>query len=442
MPDIPQRSRGKKRTACYRCGTRKIACSATYPCNACVKSNSCCEFERQPRSPSPRIQDMREQKSVGDITLAHDPPTVTPPADNHSLSSISLEDHVDGGVSSTESDGTNNVETKESPAKEVEYSGMMIDYESIFRQGLDPAFFCQNLNSTPPTQIHSGTRDLFAFRFLKQSTMALGLANSFECGTLAERQALLERFSGPQPMSHIENLIPQSDSHDVDDKMPPNCHPTPTTTAPNDQGSRFPSTSFLERDLPGDLHSVTDAIVSAIREVIVHKPLGSKVTMSWSPSVEASCSSFFSAQNLQQNLGFYWSCWYPNFPVMHEPTFSAVETSPALLAAMSIIGACLCPRSTDRANANMWFSVLEELAFGDPILLDNTISVQDGKLGDRKAVRRRLEATQAAYLVCVFQNWEGSKDSRLRVRYQGYATLLAVSVWLLWHNNIISFFDH
>ncbi|KAJ2898193.1 hypothetical protein MKZ38_004119 [Zalerion maritima] len=139
--------------------------------------------------------------------------------------------------------------------------------------------------------------------------------------------------------------------------------------------------------LETDTGACTDAIVSLLKEVTLSKPGGSKISITWSAAIEATCYQLFSARDLERNLAFF----------------------------------------CDRAHANIWFNSLEELVFQDEILLDDSISVGRSGAGDDNKVWRRLEAIQAAYLVCLIQNWEGSKLSKRRVRSHRRAVVLGAA---------------
>ncbi|KAK1727994.1 uncharacterized protein BDZ83DRAFT_665526, partial [Colletotrichum acutatum] len=214
---------------------------------------------------------------------------------------------------------------------------------------------------------------------MKRFTKFAGLAQSFECGSLQERH-LNNRPNDQIPQSHVE-----------------------------------------------EASDVTFKIVAMLKDITISKPRGSKINISWSSSIEFSCHNFFSPQRLQDNLELFWSCWYPNCPIIHKPSFSTSNASPMLIAAMAVLGACLSPSPSVRANANIWFNSVEELAFLDEALLDESITVDDSISCDDDAVYRRLEAIQAAYLVCLIQYWEGVKPSKRRIRRNRYAVVLDVT---------------
>ncbi|KAJ9245289.1 hypothetical protein DTO169E5_1156 [Paecilomyces variotii] len=73
----------------------------------------------------------------------------------------------------------------------------------------------------------------------------------------------------------------------------------------------------------------------------------------------------------------------------------------------------------------MWFDVVEEIVFDDEWLEeDYTPSTwARNPAGDLK----RLRSLQAAYFVCLFQNWEGSESSKQRIRRHRYNTLIAIA---------------
>ena len=47
-------------------------------------------------------------------------------------------------------------------------------------------------------------------------------------------------------------------------------------------------------------------------------------------------------------------------------------------------------------------------------------------LNSISACREKVQALQAAYMVCLYQNWEGSDASKRRIRRYRFATLVSV----------------
>ncbi len=77
----------------------------------------------------------------------------------------------------------------------------------------------------------------------------------------------------------------------------------------------------------------------------------------------------------------------------------------------------------DNENAQMWFNCVEELVFIDEDF-NSDVSFSSGSLG---AHRNKIQALQAAYMVCLYQTWEGNDASKRRVRRNRFATLVSVS---------------
>lgn len=79
----------------------------------------------------------------------------------------------------------------------------------------------------------------------------------------------------------------------------------------------------------------------------------------------------------------------------------------------------------------MWFNCVEEMVFADddfcrdidPPPVNNT-TPPFSTLADRP----RLQALQAAYIVCLFQNWEGTDASKRRIRRHRFSTVVSVGI--------------
>lgn len=71
----------------------------------------------------------------------------------------------------------------------------------------------------------------------------------------------------------------------------------------------------------------------------------------------------------------------------------------------------------------MWFNCVEELVFIDEDFNSDLSFSSSGKMS---AHRNKLQALQAAYMVCLYQTWEGNDASKRRVRRNRFATLVSV----------------
>lgn len=56
--------------------------------------------------------------------------------------------------------------------------------------------------------------------------------------------------------------------------------------------------------------------------------------------------------NEQRYLAAYWTWVYPQYPIVHKPTFDLDRTTPLLRASMLALGACMLQSRTDIENAS------------------------------------------------------------------------------------------
>jgi hypothetical protein len=103
------------------------------------------------------------------------------------------------------------------------------------------------------------------------------------------------------------------------------------------------------------------------------------------------------------------------------------KAAPTLVAAMALIGACLSPDEREHATAQIWLDAVEEIVFGDELFLGHDISEAWNDSSAAKARQSHIEILQAAYCVCLYQTWEGSKRSKRRVLRQRFNDLVYVS---------------
>lgn len=79
----------------------------------------------------------------------------------------------------------------------------------------------------------------------------------------------------------------------------------------------------------------------------------------------------------------------------------------------------------DNEDARTWFNCVEEMVFIDDDFNSDLTYQSSGNIAIQ---RRRIQAVQAAYIVCLYQNWEGTDASKSRIRRYRFATLVSVSV--------------
>jgi hypothetical protein len=75
----------------------------------------------------------------------------------------------------------------------------------------------------------------------------------------------------------------------------------------------------------------------------------------------------------------------------------------------------------ERTKGRIYAELVEKLVFSHPLLsLYSNTNVADGR------GMSPVKALQAAYLVCLLQNWEGDDAAKKRIRQYRFITLIAV----------------
>lgn len=92
---------------------------------------------------------------------------------------------------------------------------------------------------------------------------------------------------------------------------------------------------------------------------------------------------------------------------------------------MCLIGACMSPDPVDSGGAKLWFNCVEELVFNSDDFCDDTQAPTCRDTGEVKWRREKLRALQAAYMVLLYQTWEGTDSSKRRVRRLRFSMIIA-----------------
>lgn len=249
-------------------------------------------------------------------------------------------------------------------------------YDFLNQESIDDAEAIPDEANTKPARF---------LGFLSNFTSDSGLIHSFDCGTREQRQAVA------------------------------------TATALESNQAASTEAQWL----PDPLSFKSHEIIASIQDIVTHKPRQSSITISWSPMVFEACTQFFSAANIRHYLSLYWALWHPNVNIMHKPTFDAPSAKAYLLAAMCLIGACVSPDPTDVVAARQWFNCVEETVFTSDDFCNDSQAPVDRDTGQVQWRHEKLRALQAAYMVLLYQNWEGSDSSKRRVRRLRFSMLVA-----------------
>lgn len=253
--------------------------------------------------------------------------------------------------------------------------------------------------------------------FLDNFTTKSGLVHSFDCGTNEQRQKVLSQYSsrriGDDPSLSLTTFLAESSSVSGNAE---------TSVGVQDISSAAMSVPQWLSD-PMSLKS--HEILVCIKDIVLHKTGRRTVTLTWSPTVQDSCAHFFSPSNIRRYLGLYWALWHPNVNIMHKPTFDPLSSKAYLLATMCLIGACMSPDPADSNQARLWFNCVEELVFNSDDFCDDALPPTCRDTGEVKWRHEKLRSLQAAYMVLLYQTWEGTDSSKRRVRRMRFSMVIA-----------------
>lgn len=252
---------------------------------------------------------------------------------------------------------------------------------------------------TPVAAGRSPSESEGRLEFLGNFTSKTGLIYSFDCGTIEQRQWFMQQ---------------------------PNSASASNSEVTNKNGrAENESNSAITQWLSDSLLLKSHEILVAIQEVVVNKHRQSSITLTWSSSLQIACAAFFSLDNVRRCLDLYWALWHPNVNIIHKPTFDPTTSKAYLVAAMCVIGACVSPVSSDVSAARPWFNCVEEIIFTSDDLCEDSLSTRCRDTGQERWDRAKLRALQAAYIVLLYQNWEGTDTSKRRMRRLRFSMIVA-----------------
>lgn len=475
IPKVPSKSRGRHPKACDQCSSLKRACVSLGPqqsCELCTTKKISCSYRRFAR----KISDRRDRLGHHDVNspIQNTNPDLSP----------SLVDRRSPALTSLASAIRSN-EAANSFCNDTSwcsnFNWLNHDFTRTFQVEYNMAspYNCRPTN----VQLSLATSLPFFFRVSK----SIGLASTFECGTPGDRSrvcnyalelsvhrnAIRSASTYVEPRANLKGII-------VDRQRGPasfglQCQPL-TTESPDESGHNllsyqidspekindseswvdpaavlynlgsgfslnFPTENLisgvpgLDPQLPPfqtedpsfRLPSRCQQIINRLREATLRQQQNSIISSTWSPSLEKVCLQLFTAENQERFLALFWSAWYPNWPTIHQPTFDPMKAHLDLVITMMLMGACMSPRQTDRSMASIWFNTIEELIFS----ANDFSSYQDNQsqpLSPIDWLSDRLGLLQAAYCICLLQTWEGSRESKRRIRRHRYNSIIWVSI--------------
>lgn len=284
---------GARRRACDRCVIQKKACTSTPPCESCRKRGLACFFSTN--------SDLDTSSSARNPT---DSTSFDIPVEQHTLSSPGNFDMSFSSLGPELRAEVPNFGHQTWPNTLLAY-----DHEAFLHDTLSPST--------------DGTNTL---HFLNRFTSKVGLATTFDCGTLEQRELTASVLNGWESMSFEPEPFPA-------DAMP-------SIPLPVRRNSNAFDCLYIPLSNDPLIHK-TYEILGLIQEVITVRPRNSSVKLEWSTTIKDSCLQFFSPRNIRRFLRLYWPIWHPNINFIHQPTFDPMTTKPSLLAVITLIGIIL-----------------------------------------------------------------------------------------------------
>ncbi|PGH10833.1 hypothetical protein AJ80_07384 [Polytolypa hystricis UAMH7299] len=379
-----------RRRACDRCVRQKKACNGTQPCQNCSKRATACSYFTGTNAVNNPIP-ARLPLSASTAT-----PFIPTPLDlEPDLLSQGRtdQDPLSSAIDAMMPSSLEVPQFRHLPMNPFEplSDPDMFDYRTSNWQDI---FYLTPDGHTAREQPVTGGDGPYRFEFLRDFTSMTGFVHSFDCGTPQQRHDVLAKIK--------------------------ECEPQEVMLAGQDATSGALD-GVLSSWLNDPLALKTHQILLLIKQVVTVKPRNSFVTISWSSTLEQKCLQFFSPASLRKFFELYWSIWSPNVNFLHRPTFDPTSSKPILLAAMALIGACVSPDPTDNENASIWFNCVEELVF-----TDEDLNSEPPYIFNSPTYRQKLQALQAGYMVCLYQNWEGTDANKSRIRRYRYSTVVSI----------------
>ncbi|KAK4117941.1 hypothetical protein N657DRAFT_685618 [Parathielavia appendiculata] len=417
--DGPAAPSSSRRRSCDRCVRQKKACNAAQPCLNCERRSLECRY-----SSSNQLASLPVQPAVppADSSHAHLQPSPNTQARPGHCEPIDFTfDHIPfDDLDTFIAQAVSQFPMLDGPSPDPwpDNASFTQSQATTASRGIDP--FPQERSETSSYRGYS-------FRFLSERTSRTGLVSSFECATLAQRQQVVAAFHQSQ---YIEQQPP--DFLLAVPSLPISADEVDPQNPSLPLGLVFPETDLSSWSswTHDPVVIKLQQVVLLVKKVVTTKPHDRTITINWSAALEHRCRQFFSPPRFAKFIELYWSVWHPNVNILHRPTFDTASSKPILLAAMALIGSCVSPDPVDIEDARMWFNCVEEMVFTDddfcrdiepPAVCDITLPI------NTVVNRPTLEALQAALIVCLYQNWEGTDASKRRIRRHRFSTVVSTA---------------
>ncbi|KAF7958314.1 hypothetical protein EAE96_001865 [Botrytis aclada] len=151
---------------------------------------------------------------------------------------------------------------------------------------------------------------------------------------------------------------------------------------------------------------------------VTHQRLSELCDGDLPPFSEEIKTVLFTVPNLIEFTRLFFDHWYPNCPIIHQPTYNLETVSLPLLFAVFLIGAAYsAPRDT-AGLAKECDALCEEFVFENEELKEILCSNQYVEKSTS------LQIIQAAFLVSVLRNWQNGQLARKKMRNRRYCDVV------------------
>ncbi|KAH6988257.1 hypothetical protein BKA56DRAFT_728961 [Ilyonectria sp. MPI-CAGE-AT-0026] len=417
------------RTSCDRCVRLKKGCNSEFPCETCASKGEACSYMN---IQGPQIftneHDIQLQSPV--IEETHDSNEYSPMPDLGISDEANGDNVLKNTVSATELHGGQ--DTRD-----------MFWWSSGFTSSMplmnEPTTRLESLmsleaNNFATTLEQPSYRLGGPFEYLVSLTRGNGLATCFDCAHASSNWDSM-CIDPDETWNSItfDLTLTQGTFEGAENAQ------VPLEEQPSILHSQDFSTPASIEWISKPMAMKTNEIVDSIKGVLCNKRPTSTVTLNWSSLLQQMSIKMFSPPQISHRLDTFWYLWYPNCPILHKPTFSILEARSGLISSMLLIGSCLSSDEDERSSAKIWFDCVEEMVFEDPGLYAEFVPEIDPS-DCTKILKQRIQPLQAAYFICLLQNWEGSKKSARRIRTHRYNTVVQaakeLAKWITAHDGI------
>ncbi|KAH7068026.1 hypothetical protein BKA63DRAFT_104296 [Paraphoma chrysanthemicola] len=423
--------RGRKRMSCDRCILHKKACNSQLPCITCQSKKQTCSYSRRDHEAANRPDDQEARSTA--LSSLEDQDFANSMVAASSLTSFGLTPFEDCETSQTDGDLWEHVSTGAHLTPQLQVSELVnmgfddwdwnMDIQQTFPGPRQIQLTTQIMQGQATDTISSGLLAMvdghLRVEFLSTFAQETGLTTCFECGSVMHRRQIRDKDA-----SHEDEAAART-SHDIrfQDQFSV-LRDTSLLTGVDDylSGCTRPELRSSTRTLHGSicltdpLAMRTHEISCLVKQAVCNKPRNSIITTSWSPFLEAMCLQMFSPLAIRRFLALFWTCWYRNSPILHQPSFDLHKAPAELVMVMVLIGASISSEEADRLNARAWFDITEQVVFENELLYTGPMASSGTTEGGISISRDKLGAVQAAFYVCCLQHWEARETCGRRIQ--------------------------